>query len=283
MSNTMLLEEIQVNSKYLRVKSNVDDLVKSIEKVGLINPLVINGENELLAGGRRYTALKKMGATEAEVVVVDCGELEQELISIDENLIRVPLSDVEFDNCLRRGKEIYNQLNPDAPKTEEDALVCGDEGENSSFPDQISDRIGVSPKRVWKAINRDEKSSTQLKQARSRGEVTTAQTNDLVKLDKSEQNEIIPYLVDAPSVKLKDVVKDVAEVGVDQAIKNFRSLDPAPKEFAALGSSSRRLVKLIEKIAVEQILYDGDDLEDIISKVKKAKNKLNEFLREYQE
>ena len=55
------IEDIKVESPYLRLDTDVEKLMKSIETVGLINPLVINKKNELIAGGRRYTALKAMG------------------------------------------------------------------------------------------------------------------------------------------------------------------------------------------------------------------------------
>jgi len=71
-------------------------LAKSIEQVGLIHPLSINKDNELLAGGRRYSAIKKLGWDKVEVTVVDNSELEQELISIDENLVRKPLSKLKY-------------------------------------------------------------------------------------------------------------------------------------------------------------------------------------------
>jgi len=95
---------------------DVDSLMTSIQTVGLIHPLTLNKENKLLAGGRRYTALKKMGAKEVRVEIVDRSPLEQELISIDENLVRTPLSKLEFEKCLNRGREIYEKINPDVKK-----------------------------------------------------------------------------------------------------------------------------------------------------------------------
>ena len=49
------IDSIKTKSSYLRVETNIEKLKKSIETVGLISPLVINQNNELIAGGRRYS------------------------------------------------------------------------------------------------------------------------------------------------------------------------------------------------------------------------------------
>lgn len=54
------ISKIQTNNKYLRLDTNVDMLKKSIETVGLIHPLSLNESDQLIAGGRRYTALKEL-------------------------------------------------------------------------------------------------------------------------------------------------------------------------------------------------------------------------------
>ena len=94
---TRQLSDIKRNSEYLRHGTDVDTLKKSIESIGLINPLTINKENELLAGSRRFQAITELGWTEVDVHVVDRDLLQQELISIDENLVREPLSRLELE------------------------------------------------------------------------------------------------------------------------------------------------------------------------------------------
>ncbi|HIP81409.1 MAG TPA: hypothetical protein EYH16_03255, partial [Leucothrix mucor] len=114
--DTRQLSDIKKNSEYLRHQTDVDTLKKSIESIGLINPLTINKENELLAGSRRFQAISELGWKEVDVHVVDRDLLQQELISIDENLVREPLNRLELEKCLNRGRDIYEQLNPSAIK-----------------------------------------------------------------------------------------------------------------------------------------------------------------------
>lgn len=55
--DTLQLSDIKRNSEYLRHGIDVDSLEKSIDSIGLINPLIINKNNELLAGSRRFQAI----------------------------------------------------------------------------------------------------------------------------------------------------------------------------------------------------------------------------------
>ena len=148
------IDLIKIKSSYLRVETNIEKLKKSIETVGLINPLVINNNNELIAGGRRYSALKELGVDQVPVFRVDKSESEQELISIDENLVRKDLTKIEFEKCLNRGKEIYEELYPNAKKVADEDMKT-EEGINThenlpneerSFIDITSEKTGLSKK-----------------------------------------------------------------------------------------------------------------------------------------
>ena len=53
--------EIKLDSEYLRVDTDVETLKKSIASVGLIHPLTVNQDKQLLAGARRLQALRELG------------------------------------------------------------------------------------------------------------------------------------------------------------------------------------------------------------------------------
>lgn len=167
---TVALDQIKVESKYLRTNSNVDKLKKSIQTIGLLNPLVINENYELLAGARRYCALKELGYSEVAVTIVSKNALEQELISIDENLVRQDLSKVEVEEYLARGRTIYEELFPNATKTEDDIdneIKSDMPDEERSFIDITAEKTGLSKKSIKSAIDRDQKSSQKVKKLRS--------------------------------------------------------------------------------------------------------------------
>jgi ParB family chromosome partitioning protein len=90
-------------------------LAESIEAVGLLSPIVIDKNRNLVVGGNRLSAYKLLGrATIPAFIRPDLKDLTAELATIDENLIRVELSPLERGEQLARRKVIYEQIHPEA-------------------------------------------------------------------------------------------------------------------------------------------------------------------------
>lgn len=76
-----------------RVKLKAGDtqyeaLKNSIERFGLVEPLIVNKRNNVLVGGhQRLSALLDAGATEAEVVLVDLDEQKEKALNLALNKI----------------------------------------------------------------------------------------------------------------------------------------------------------------------------------------------------
>ena len=51
--------------------SNIDDLVVSIDEVGLLQPLVVNQQYQVISGHRRLEAVRKLGWSEVDVEVIE--------------------------------------------------------------------------------------------------------------------------------------------------------------------------------------------------------------------
>lgn len=71
----------------------IDELAQSIAARGLIHPIVVTAEGVLVAGERRYTAMRKLGWTETPVQYVDdLSAYELACIEFEENVKRVDLT-----------------------------------------------------------------------------------------------------------------------------------------------------------------------------------------------
>ena len=68
--------------------SKVRELADSMKQVGLINPVTVNTNLELIAGAHRIAAAELLGWDEIEARVWDCDAFLSELAEIDENLMR---------------------------------------------------------------------------------------------------------------------------------------------------------------------------------------------------
>ncbi len=252
------LAELKATNPYLRLGTDVTDLEKSIGTLGLIAPLVISEENIILAGARRYQALLNLGHTEAEVVVVKGNELERELVSIDENLVRKDLSKIEVESHLRRAKEIYQSFNQD----EEIVMPEVGEEENSKktilpaekFLHMVSEKTGLSPRQIHEAINRDEMASQVVKEARKNGELSLSQTNEIVKLKKDDQKKAIDHVKDLPVREIKKFVKLANTEGVEKAITKTPHR-PHQREFQEIDQSLKKLIKKMKQLQIEGIEY----------------------------
>lgn len=97
--------------------ANVERLVDSISSIGLLSPIVVRRVGpdivHLVAGRHRLEAMKRLGRLEIECVVVSNGELQAELMEIDENLCRAELTPAEEAAAVARRKEIYLLLHPE--------------------------------------------------------------------------------------------------------------------------------------------------------------------------
>lgn len=83
-----------------RVRKNLGDLgslMQSMKQYGLLNPIVVNQDHELIAGHRRLESAKRLGWTNIDAVVVamdsDIIKLE---VEIEENVQRKNLTAEEL-------------------------------------------------------------------------------------------------------------------------------------------------------------------------------------------
>lgn len=271
-TETRKLKDLKATNPYLRLGTDVSDLEKSIQTVGLIAPIVISVENVILAGARRYQALLNLGYTQTPVVVIDQGELERELISIDENLVRKDLNKMEIEGHLRRAKEIYKMLHP----IEEEVVAHETTGEkprkeilpSAKFLNLVAEKTGLSPKQIHEAINRDEMAAKSVKEARQKGELSISQTNEIVKLSKDDQKKSLEYVKALPVKDIKKFVKAAHAQGVDEAMRGI-SRAPHAREFSEVENILKRLHKKLKQLSIEGITLEHfpDEVQELFSEL----------------
>lgn len=286
------LDRIKTNNKYLRLDSDVEELKKSIETVGLINPLILNQEDKLVAGGRRFTALKALGKTEAPFVRIEKSELEQELVSIDENLVRKDLNKMELEASLSRGRELYEKLYPSAKKFATEDLTNPSEQEinrelpndQRSFIDLTAEKTGLSKKVIKSAIEREERASDKVKSLRSHGELNASQTNELVKLEKEDQEQIADLIPGKTAKEIRDIVKQVRANGVGRTIDAVMTQKAMPNEYKSLQTLITRTNKTLGKILFEDIRLSeeiGEERGRILESISTLRISLDQLLDQF--
>lgn len=69
--------------------SSINELMESITQVGLLQPLIIDINNQIISGNRRFESIKRLGWNEVEVEVREVKEGEEELLLIHYNKQRI--------------------------------------------------------------------------------------------------------------------------------------------------------------------------------------------------
>jgi ParB family chromosome partitioning protein len=83
--------------------------MNSIKKYGLLHPVIIDPEYNLIAGHRRLESAKQLGWTSIDVVIAECEDDILKLeIELEENLQRKNLSQDEISNGFTRLNKLMN-------------------------------------------------------------------------------------------------------------------------------------------------------------------------------
>ena len=103
------LEQIRVNrDARQRREINVSDLVDSVRKYGVISPIIVTRDLELIAGERRLTASREAGWRDIPCRFVDeLSPTEAQVIELEENLKRQDLPWRDQTAAISRLHELY--------------------------------------------------------------------------------------------------------------------------------------------------------------------------------
>ena len=132
---------LQGDSRYIELmrESYIEELAQSIDRNGLLHPLVIlkknNGRYKILCGYRRYQALKRLGKSEVEAKVYQESDFAVEdffNISLAENTKRRNLNPIEIGNFLESAASSLGLNNAELAEQFGSTLGIGKPGQNVS-------------------------------------------------------------------------------------------------------------------------------------------------------
>lgn len=133
-----LIEISDYNVRTERQKENLEELKTSIERIGLIHPIILvpgkQGKYDLLAGQRRFLAFAQLKQkTIPAVIINDLDSLSKKILSFTENIHR---RDLPYSDTIRICDELFNSY----------------KGNEKQRIEKISKDIGVSPSTVAKYL-----------------------------------------------------------------------------------------------------------------------------------
>lgn len=103
------IEEVRVKQRARKEFMEIEELADSLNRIGLLNPIIITEDKVLIAGQRRLEAAKRLGwkTIEAKILSVEDQALALE-IEIEENVQRQQFSNEELLNAFTRLNRLKN-------------------------------------------------------------------------------------------------------------------------------------------------------------------------------
>ena len=195
-------EEIVQSIKVIEIEPNrnqprrnfpaesLEELAKSIEKYGIIQPIIVtkqNGYYEIVAGERRWRAAKKAGLKEMPCIVRESDERKNKEIALIENIQREDLNPIDK----ARG---FRQLLDDYGMTQQ----------------QLADIIGLNRStvtNVLRLLNLDER----VMQLAIDGKITEGHCRSLLAYDDPDKKYEVALRIIEKGENVRDIEKKVQD------------------------------------------------------------------------
>jgi ParB/RepB/Spo0J family partition protein len=178
-TQTIAIEFIDLPAGHrLPTQAAVERLASSMKQIGLRTPITVryfpakyegtDDTYQLVTGAHRLAAAKQLGWDEIEVFEIfgeDVKDSDVELWEIDENLMRVELTDAEEAAAVSRRKEIYEKLMPQAKQGATGGTNKGKARNEvaklatsvDSFTKDTADKTGKAERTIRRAATRGKK------------------------------------------------------------------------------------------------------------------------------
>lgn len=97
------IKDIIIKKRARKDEGDLTSLMESLDKIGQLNPIILNSKMELIAGYRRLAAAKKLGWTKISATIIEINNKADMLaIEIDENVHRLPFDDADLSEAYKR-------------------------------------------------------------------------------------------------------------------------------------------------------------------------------------
>lgn len=247
------IDQIKIRDNWnIRKKFNPSDcnqLIASIKEVGLQHPIVINQNDELVAGYRRLFSCKSIGWLEIPATTIEYkSELHERIAHIDENILSRSLSERELEVALSEKKKIYSLLYPKAEKTGPKK-----EDEPKSFAKDTAEKSGKTPREINKLTKRVDDVTKLVREAYEDGNISSSQIDELARLTKEDQDKLLPRAKGMSVAETKLMVDDFIKKTRAKVSGKGSNIEIDDKNIEVILESER----LLRAIKTTDVLING--------------------------
>lgn len=203
------------------------ELADTIQKIGLLQPIVIDNNYNLIAGLHRLEATRILGWEEIPCQIVYFDELNSEIAEIDENLIRADLLVLERADLLARRQEIYELSHPETKAGASQALAMHRHlGHNMAeinsatpaFAKNIAGKANVSERKIRQEIQISKNILPEIKNIIGDTNLADSKVDliNLCRLEGNIQKEVVNKIQKGEANKVKDALYLVKKENINR-------------------------------------------------------------------
>ncbi|AKG23067.1 ParB/RepB/Spo0J family partition protein [Calothrix sp. 336/3] len=239
--------KIGVNRRPLK-DDKVVELRESIKTNGLLNPVTVDKNLQLIAGLHRLTACKFLGFQEIECHIVDYVDSDRaRLAEIDENLIRNELEPLERADLWLEREELLQRLGLRAKSGDNQYTRKGDEMISPpKTNEELAKEVGFSKRTLQHGKQIAKSIAPEVKQA-MRGTAIAKSTTELLKIARAGSQE--------------RAVAEAAEMASETAKSQGKELE-AEKQ-AQLAAQARQKQQELQMLAFKSAMAQKQTKSDI--------------------
>ena len=231
------------NRKRTVEPEKVTELSKSIQEIGLLNPITVkkDGDNYILVAGlHRLTAFKNLKKDTIPAIISDADDIHNELAEIDENLIRAELHYLDRAEFLKRRQEIYETLYPESTRfekvknnlkpfhTDNETVSLSDRDSNDAdlqdikipdtFAEDTAKKTNLTARTIQQDLQLAKNLDSEVKDVIKSKGVSKQDALKLSRMDKEKQKNVVDKIKSGEAKKVSDV--QLAE-RKDEIVKNI--------------------------------------------------------------
>lgn len=197
------ISEIKIGQRVRDKYGDMEALANSIQEHGLLHPIVVDSDYNLIAGCRRLLACERIGLKEIEAKVLeDISEKELRILELEENIRRKDLTELEKSKNLVELAEIKEQ------ELEQKKSNCTESVHinNQGFSAESAKNLGGRPQKV-----------TSLEKIANEVGVSRETLRDAKQHVKAVED--FPPLVNLPKYQAMETAKELRQVSPDEQEK----------------------------------------------------------------
>lgn len=211
---------------------DIDGLAESIQEFGLLHPLIVDDNDNLIAGHRRLKALRQLGFL--DVSVRRWGSLDanqRRVIELEENIRRKDLTDAERSRKLVELAEAAREIDVTEFRPDSGRNSQGGRPETQGSSRRVAERIGIPRTTIQKAESHVAAVDAYpfLEQPGWKQYHAMEAAEALDKLPEAERSAIAK-LIDQPGIPPRDAIRTLQNVA--------NKPEPERKKIIALSQSA---------------------------------------------